>query len=75
MIKCRDLEQIIPSVSYYFCLKARSEKSKPIDKLSLSMQSKYCQIRSEMYHKNIQLNTVYFLMSSKFQAVFQAVII
>ena len=32
-------------------------------------------IRSEMYHKNIQLNTIYFLMSIKFQAVFQAVII
>ena len=25
------------------------------------MQSKYCQIRSEMYHKNIQLKIIYFL--------------
>ena len=63
MIKCRDLEQIVPWVSYYFCLKARLEKSKPIDKLFLSMQSKYCQIRSEMYHKNIQLNTIYFFFN------------
>lgn len=58
-----------------FLFKSQVRKIKNYRQIILSMQSKYCQIRSEMYHKNIQLNTIYFLMSIKFQAVFLVVII